>query len=139
MTAYRLAEDPALRVRVLPLGLACCALEVESAVRLGLLVPDDDVEQSPDRTVLVVSGTVTEPLVPVVEAAVEEAVADAGAGVSVLAFGVCASTGGPYWDAPTVVNGADRVVSVDHYVPGCPPRPEALVDALVAAGARVAP
>lgn len=134
MTAYRLADDPALRVRVLPLGLACCALEVESAVRLGLLVPDSDVDRAPDRTVLVVSGTVTEPLVPVVEAAVIEA----GTGVAVVAFGVCASTGGPYWDAPTVVNGADRLLPVDHYVPGCPPRPEALVDALTAAGARVA-
>ena len=52
-----------------------------------------------------------------VASVVEAAVAESGAGVSVLAFGVCASTGGPYWDAPTVVNGADRVVSVDHYVP----------------------
>lgn len=132
MTAYRLADDPALRVRVLPLGLACCALEVESAVRLGLLLPEGAAEQPPARTVLVVSGTVTEPLVPVVEAAV----AEAGPGVTVLAFGVCASTGGPYWDAPTVVNGADRFLPVDHYVPGCPPRPEALVEALTAAGAR---
>ena len=130
MTSYRLADDPALRVRVLPLGLACCALEVESAVRLGLLVPESAGAQEPDRTVLVVSGTVTEPLVPVVEAAVVEA----GSGVSVLAFGVCASTGGPYWDAPTVINGADLFLPVDHYVPGCPPRPEALVDALRAAG-----
>ena len=133
MTSYRLACDPALRVRVLPLGLACCALEVESAVRLGLLVPEAGETDSADRTVLVVSGTVTEPLAPVVEAAV----AEAGASVSVLAFGVCASTGGPYWDAPSVVNGVDRFLPVDHYVPGCPPRPEALVDALTAAGARV--
>lgn len=134
MTSYRLAQDSALRVRVLPLGLACCAVEVESAVRLGLLVPETDQEEPAVRTVLVVSGTVTEPLVPVVEAAV----AEAGAGVSVLAFGVCASTGGPYWDAPSVVNGVDRFLPVDHYVPGCPPCPEALVDALTAAGARVA-
>ena len=133
MTSYRLAADPALRVRVLPLGLACCALEVESAVRLGLLVPEAGETDSADRTVLVVSGTVTEPLVPVVEAAV----AEAGASASVLAFGVCASTGGPYWDAPSVVNGVDRFLLVDHYVPGCSPRPEALVDALTAAGARV--
>ena len=133
MTSYRLAKDPALRVRVLPLGLACCALEVESAVRLGLLLPEAEEAEPADRTVLVVSGTVTEPLVPAVEAAV----AEAGAGVSVLAFGVCASTGGPYWDAPSVVNGVDRFLPVDHYVPGCPPRPEALVDALTVAGERV--
>lgn len=134
MTTYRLAAERALRVRVLPLGLACCALEVESAVRLGLLVPEGERDEPADRTVLVVSGTVTEPLLPVVEAAV----AGAGPDVSVLAFGVCASTGGPYWDAPTVVNGVDRLLPVDQYVPGCPPRPEALVDALTAAGARVA-
>ena len=128
MGTFRLAADPAVRVRVSPLGLACCALEVESAVRLGLLVPEPADAPSPERTVLVVAGTVTEPLVPVLEAAA------ADDDVAVLAFGVCASTGGPYWDAPTVVNGADRSVPVARYVPGCPPRPEALVDALRAMG-----
>ena len=123
MRTYRLAAEPDLRIRVLPLGLACCALEVESAVRLGLLVPERTDTVAADRTVLVVSGTVTEALVPVLESAVAEDVA-------VLALGVCASTGGPYWDAPTVVNGADRVVRVDRYVPGCPPSPHSLVDAL---------
>jgi NADH-quinone oxidoreductase subunit B len=126
VSTYRLADEPDLRVRVLPLGLACCALEVESAIRSGLLVPEPDDAVPADRTVLVVSGTVTNPLVPVLEAAVE----GAGDPVAVLAFGVCASTGGPYWDAPSVVNGADRFVRVDRYVPGCPPAPQALVDAL---------
>ena len=126
MSTFRLAAEPDVRVRVLPLGLACCALEVESAIRLGLLVPEPDDAVPAGRTVLVVSGTVTDPLVPVVEAAV----AQAGDDVGVLAFGVCASTGGPYWDAPSVVNGADRFVRVDRYVPGCPPSPQALIDAL---------
>lgn len=124
--AFRVAEDPS--VRVVELGLACCALEVESAVRRGLLTADDD--GPVDHTVLVVSGTVTGPLAPVVEAAV----AAAGDDVRVLAFGACASTGGPYWDAPSVVNGADRSVPVDVFVPGCPPRPDALVDALLGRG-----
>jgi NADH-quinone oxidoreductase subunit B len=124
--SYRVAADPGVRVRVANLGLACCAMEVESAVRLGLLV--DDTTEPVDRSVLVVSGTLTLPLVPALVSAVEEA----GPGASVLAFGVCASTGGPYWDAPTVVNGIDTVVPVSRYVPGCPPRPHDLVDALLA-------
>ena len=126
--AYRVAGAPEVRVLVLSLGLACCAMEIESAIRLGLLVPDVSSDASADRTVVLVSGTVPPPLAPVVVAAVESVPSP----VSVVAFGVCASTGGPYWDAPTVVAGADRVVPVSLYVPGCPPRPDALIDALLA-------
>lgn len=122
---YRVAEDP--RVRVGSLGLACCALEVESAVRLGLLVAEESDAASADRTVLLVTGTMTGPLAPVVAAAVRQV----GPEVEVLAGGACASTGGPYWDAPSVVPGIDHEVSVTAYVPGCPPRPEALVDAVL--------
>ena len=120
---YRVAADPSVRVG--SLGLACCALEVESAVRLGLLVPD--IEDAAARTVLLVTGTMTGPLSPVVAAAVSQV----GPGVEVLAAGACASTGGPYWDAPSVVPGIDHQVPVTAYIPGCPPRPEALVDALL--------
>jgi NADH-quinone oxidoreductase subunit B len=125
-TAFRIAEDPSVRVLVTDLGLACCAMEVESAVRLGLLLPDGD--GPVDRTVLLVSGTVTEALAPAVRSAHDEL----DGPVRVLSFGSCASTGGPYWDAPTVVAGVDRVVPVSRYVPGCPPRPEALAAALLA-------
>jgi len=129
---YRVADAPGVRVVVLSLGLACCAMEVESAIRLGLLVPDEEAAAPSERTVVLVSGTVTGPLAPAVVSAVEATVAMASpAPVSVVAFGVCASTGGPYWDAPTVVPGADRLVAVSAYVPGCPPRPEALIDALL--------
>lgn len=124
---YRVAADPGVRVLVSSLGLACCAMEVDAAVRLGLLV--EDTAGPVERSVVLVSGTVTEALVPVVRAVAAQE------GVFVVAFGACASTGGPYWDAPTVVNGADTVVPVAWYVPGCPPRPQALVDALIAAGA----
>ena len=126
--AYRIADAAQVRVVVLSLGLACCAMEIESAIRLGLLVPDVDPAGPAERTVVLVSGTVTGPLAPAVAAAVEAVPAP----VSVVAFGVCASTGGPYWDAPTVVPGADRLVPVAAYVPGCPPRPDALIDALLA-------
>jgi NADH-quinone oxidoreductase subunit B len=126
--SYRVATVPGLRVAVLSLGLACCALEIESAVRLGLLVPERATDAPVDRTVLLVSGTVTEPLGPAVVAAV----AALAPPVAIVAFGVCASTGGPYWDAPTVIPGADHLVPVSAYVPGCPPRPDALIDALLA-------
>jgi NADH-quinone oxidoreductase subunit B len=124
---YVLAAAPEVRVVVLSLGLACCAMEIESAIRLGLLVPDEGRGVPAGRTVVLVSGTVTDPLGPAVAAAV----AALPSPVSVVAFGACASTGGPYWDAPTVVPGVDRLVPVAAYVPGCPPRPDALVDALL--------
>ena len=124
---YRVADDPGVRVG--NVALACCALEVESAVRLGLLLPDrsDEADRpTPVRTVLLVSGTMTAPLRSAVAAAVAT-VPEA----EVLAVGACASTGGPYWDAPSVVNGIDTEVTARTYVPGCPPRPEALVDAIL--------
>ena len=55
-----------------------------------------------------------------------------------MSFGACANTGGPYWDSYAVTKGIDRLVPVDVYVPGCPPRPQALVDALRQLAARVA-
>ena len=115
-------------MRVADLGLACCALEVEAAITSGLLVPDAEPADGAagERTVLLVSGTVTLALAPAVAAALAGLDGD----VTVLAFGACATSGGPYWDAPSVVPGVDQVIPVQAYVPGCPPRPEALVSAL---------
>jgi NADH-quinone oxidoreductase subunit B len=124
--AYRVAADPSIRVAVANLGLACCTLEVEAAVRSGLLVPDDGTQAG--HTVLLVSGTVTEALAP----AVTRALASLPPDTTVVAFGACATSGGPYWDALSVVDGVDTLVPVGSYVPGCPPRPEALVAALIA-------
>lgn len=131
---YRVPSVPSLRVA--HLALACCALEVEAAVHAGLLEPVDEAppsggpDVSEEHTVLLVSGTVTEALAPAVTAAV----ADLPGRVSVMAVGACATSGGPYWDAPSVVPGVDRLVPVHAYVPGCPPRPDALLAALAEIG-----
>jgi len=132
LATWRLAADPGVAVAVMTLGLACCAVEWDAAVAQGLVRPEEPGDAPAAARVLVVAGTVTTPLAAVLE----RAVASEPAPTAVLAFGACASTGGPYWDSPTVVNGADQIVDVHEYVPGCPPRPEALVAALLTVAER---
>ena len=123
---YAVAGHPGVRIHVRDLGLACCALEFAAAIGRGLLVPAED-HGPGSAAVLVVSGTVTDALAAEVVAA-WEALPEPKAAVS---FGACSNSGGPYWDSYCVTKGVDRVIPVTTYVPGCPPRPEALVDALV--------
>ena len=131
LSRYRLTADPA--VEVVHAALACCALEVDAAVAVGVLRAGADGDPAPRQVVLVVAGTVTDAIAPAVVAARDQV----GAG-AVIAYGVCASTGGPYWDSPTVTKGIDQLLPVDHYVPGCPPSPQAL-DAAVRAVTGVSP
>jgi NADH-quinone oxidoreductase subunit B len=112
------------------LGLACCAVEVVAAADHARRAGDAPAPLvgSADRAhVLVIAGTLTDrlaPALPVLYDAMPEP-------RRVVSFGSCATCGGPYWDSHVVTKGADQLVPVDVYVPGCPPRPEALLDGLL--------
>ena len=127
---YRVPGVPGLAVEVLDIGLACCSLEIGAAVTAGLLEPAEG--DQAQASVLLVSGTVTDAMAPAVLAA-WNALPEPKRAVS---FGACANTGGPYWDAPTVLKGIDQVIPIEVYVPGCPPRPEALIAGLTELVAR---
>ena len=113
---------------VVNVGLACCAVEAMVASLSTGPSPGQVPYAGDDREVevLVVSGTVTDKLAPLVRRLHEQAPPS----VKVLSFGACANSGGPYWDSYCVTQGVDRLLPVDAWVPGCPPRPEALLDAL---------
>lgn len=128
---YRVAGRPRLRAHVMDVGMACCAVEFAAAVGRGLLLPAEDAREDPGDDdeplhVLIVSGTVTHPQVPAVVEAWESLPEPRVA----VAFGACTISGGPYWDSYAVVPGIDGIVPVARFVPGCPPRPEAVLEAL---------
>lgn len=116
-----------MRVAIRPVALACCALEVATALHAPPPELDGIVwcDTEPDVTVVLVAGTVTTAARPKVAAALAEV---AGPVVTV-AYGVCASSGGPYWDSYAVQQGW----AADVFVPGCPPRPEAVWSAVAEA------
>ena len=118
------------RLSVYGLGLACCAVEFVAASAgdydLGPVDLAADGSEPAEIDVLVVSGTVTDKLAPAVLRFYERMSEPR----YVISFGACAASGGPYWDSYCVTKGVDRLVPVDVYVPGCPPRPEALVDGI---------
>jgi NADH-quinone oxidoreductase subunit B len=119
-------------VAVFDVGLACCALEVSSAASATDGAGDAPVRLVPygegpaAAEVLVVSGTVTDAMAPAVRALYERLAEPR----LVVSYGACSNSGGPYWDSYAVTKGVDQIIPVDLYVPGCPPRPDALLDAL---------
>jgi len=117
-------------VAVYPFAGACCGPEVSAAAgprydlsRFGFSLPTYAPAHS---DLLLVSGTLTRRLVPILEQAYTQMAEPKW----VMALGACACSGGPYQNYATVP-GADSVVPVDLYVPGCPPRPEAILDGVL--------
>jgi NADH-quinone oxidoreductase subunit B len=120
-------------------GLACCAVEFVAAatgrhdvIRMGIR---PDAAGSQHAHLLVVSGTVTDALAP----AIMRRYAELPDPKYVISFGACANSGGPYWDSYSVTKGVDQLIPVDVYVPGCPPRPEALLHGLARLDEKLAP
>jgi NADH-quinone oxidoreductase subunit B len=114
----------------MPLGLSCCGIEL-----MAMIGPKFDIARfgaeaarfSPRQCdLLIVAGTLTWKMAQACRLIYDQMPEPKW----VIAMGVCSSTGGMY-DSYAVVQGVDSILPVDVYVPGCPPRPDAVIDALI--------
>ena len=118
-------------------GLACCAIEMmaTTASRFDLARFGSEVYRATPRQadLMIVSGRVSQKMAPVVRHLYDQMPSPKW----VIAMGDCASCGGIF-NNYAIVNGVDKIVPVDVYVPGCPPRPEALIDGIIKLQAKIA-
>ncbi len=111
-------------------GIACCAIEMMATGaarydfdRFGMIF-----RASPRQAdLMIVAGTVVKKMAPRVTLLWEQMAEPRYC----IAMGACTISGGPFYDSYSVVRGIDQIVPVDIHVPGCPPRPEALLDGVV--------
>jgi len=113
------------------MGLACCAIEMMASggarydiARFGYEVFRPSPRQA---DLMIVAGTITKKMQPIVKKIYDQMPEPK----YVIAMGSCAISGGPFAGSYNVVDGADTFLPVDVYIPGCPPRPEALIQGLL--------